>query len=404
MMGESATLNRYEAAFEALCDRRLRQSMYGECDVLMGDVLLTLHGEAHTARRSMELKLFRRNFIHYYEREVYPGIVRETLAPFLASGGMDLPEFGFRVNINLSASIAGVDREQSAEETEALLALVRKFSEGATLFHSTRDKAEVVDEVAAAMAVFDERFFQRSLARREALLTEHAAGRLAEEDLPRDVLTVLLANREAQGLSLETIRREVAFFMQAASHSTANAMVHAFHEIISWCREHPQDAERLATDVLFLQRCVHESLRLHPASPVAWRTTTCPFALPTGTDVAEGDSVVIDLAAANQDPAIFGADADRYNPHRTVAERKPPYALTFGVGLHTCFGRELAGGSLPTAATVAEEHPIGTVTNLLKTLFEHGAAPDPKHPPVPDPDTERANWKRYPVLFMRTPA
>jgi cytochrome P450 len=403
-MAGPATIDRYETAFEALCDRRLRQSMYSECDVLMRDVLLTLHGQTHTARRAMELKLFRRNFIHYYEREVYPGIVKETLDPFLAAGRVDLPEFGFRVNINLSASIAGIDREQSPAETEALLALVRKFSEGATLFHSTRDKAEVVAEVAEAMAAFDERFFQRSLARREALLAEHAAGSLAEEDLPRDVLTVLLANREAQGLDLATIRREVAFFMQAASHSTANSMVHAFHEITTWCRAHPEDAARLREDVLFLQRCVHESLRLHPASPVAWRTATCPFALPTGEDVGEDDSVVVDLAQANKDPAVFGDDADRYNPHRAVAERKPPYALTFGVGVHTCFGRELAGGSLPTADTVTEEHPIGTVSNLLKTLFAHGATPDPDRPPVPDPDTQRANWKHYPVLFLEAEA
>ena len=400
----TVAIDSYEAAFAALCDRRLRQSMYSECDVLMRDVLLTLHGQTHTARRAMELQLFRRNFIHYYEREVYPGIVDETLAPYLAAGHADLPDFGFRVNINLSASIAGIDREHSPEETEVLLALVRKFSEGATLFHSTRNKAEVVEEVGAAMDVFDERFFQPSLARREALLAEQAAGNLTEEELPRDVLTVLLVNREEQGLDLATIRREVAFFMQAASHSTANSTVHAFHEVSSWAREHPEDAARLPGDVLFLQRCVHESLRLHPASPVAWRSVTCPMSLPDGESVDEGDSVVVKLAEANQDRELYGDDADRYNPHREVSGRKPPYALTFGVGVHTCFGRELAGGSLPTADTQPDTHPIGTVTNLLKTLLENGAVADPDNPPVPDPDTERANWKHYPVLFREVTA
>ncbi|MEO1082559.1 MAG: cytochrome P450 [Pseudomonadota bacterium] len=395
----TVSIDRYEAAFAALCDRRLRQSMYSECDVLMRDVLLTLHGQTHTARRAVELQLFRRNFIHYYEREVYPDIVRETLGPYLAAGRADLPDFGFRVNINLSASIAGIDREHTPEETEALLTLVRKFSEGATLFHSTRNKAEVVEEVGAAMDLFDERFFQHSLARREAMLAAKAEGKLADEELPRDVLTVLLANREEQGLDLETIRREVAFFLQAASHSTANSTVHAFHEISCWTREHPEDAARLPDDVLFLQRCVHESLRLHPASPVAWRSVTCPMSLPAGESVNEGDSVVVKLAHANQDEALYGEDADRYNPHREVSGRKPPYALTFGVGVHTCFGRELAGGSLPTAETQPAEHPIGTVTNLVKTLLDNGATADPDNPPVADPDTERANWKHYPVLF-----
>lgn len=400
-MTDPATIDQYENAFETLCDRRLRQSMYSECDVLMKDVLLTLHGEPHKARRGMELKLFRRDFIRYYEREVYPNIVQETLQPYLELGGVDLPEFGFRVNINLSASIAGIDRDGTTAETEELLALVRKFSEGATLFHSTRDKQEVVDEVSDAMRLFDEKFFEPSRQRREALIARQLAGELSEDDLPRDMLTVLLANQSAQDLDLATIRREVAFFMQAASHSTANSMVHAFHEITSWCRKHPEDAARLPGDTLFLQRCVHESLRLHPASPVAWRTATCPFALPTGTEVDENDSVVVNLQQANKDATIFGDDADSYNPHRTVAARKPPYGLTFGVGVHTCFGRELAGGALPTADTEPGSHPIGTVTNLLKTLLVHGATPDPANPPVADRDTQRANWSHYSVLFSK---
>lgn len=400
-MTEPYSIENYAEAFAALCDHRLRQSMYGECEILMGNVLLTLHGESHKERRATELQLFRRNFIRYYEREVYPGVVQETLQPYLEKGSLDLPEFGLRVNINLSASIAGIDREYSAEETEMLLAIVRKFSEGATLFHSTRDKQKVVEEVSAAMSEFDKNFFEGSLRRREALIERLAAGEISETDLPRDVLTVLLVNREKQGLDIATIRREVAFFMQAASHSTANSMVHAFHEIAGWCREHPADASRLPQDVLFLQRCVHESLRLHPASPVAWRRAICPFALPTGDDVEENTAVVVDLEKANRDPAIFGDDANCFNPHRTVAARKPPYGLTFGVGVHTCFGRELAGGALPTTDSIPDEHPTGTVTNLLKTLLDYGATPDPVRPPVPDKDTQRVNWSHYPVLLKR---
>ena len=126
----------YQDAFSALCDRRLVQSMYGECDVLLERVLLTLHGEAHTGHRAIEWKLFRRDFARYYESEVYPNTLSRTLAPYLQQGHLDLPEFGFRVNINLSADIAGIDRTQaSPEETDTLVRLTRKFSEGATLFH-----------------------------------------------------------------------------------------------------------------------------------------------------------------------------------------------------------------------------------------------------------------------------
>jgi len=396
------TVTGYQESLKALCDPRLMQSMYSECDELMERVLLTLHGDEHAHRRVMELQLFRRDFLRYYEKEVYPKTLSATLQPYLAAGKMDLHEFGLRVNLNLSADIAGIDRtSESQEETDCLLAVVKKFGEGATLFHSTRNKQEVREEVAAALALLDQRFLRASWARREKILEEIAAGRLPEEDAPRDILTVLLRNREAQQLDDAMIRREVAFFLQAATHSSANAMVHAFHHITAWCDAHPEDLIRIAEDSLFLQRCVHESLRLHPASPVAWRTAHCPMSLPDGQSVQEGESVMINLELSNREPHLFGHDASEFNPHRRVEGRIPPYALTFGVGIHTCFGRDLAGGSLPKEGVDPSTHHHGTLTRLLQSLFAHGARPDPEDPPSLDAATQRNHWGRYPILINK---
>jgi len=397
-MTEATRIGGYHSAHEALCDRRLIQSMYNECDVLMDRVLLTLHGEAHAHRRAIEWRLFRRDFARYYEREVYPATLAQTLAPYLASGRMDLPEFGFRVNINLSSDIAGIDRTEGSEsETSALVAYTRKFSEGATLFHSTRDKNVVRGEVANALQAFKEQFFEPSKTRRESLLCRIAAGELAEESAPRDILTVLLANRDEQDLNDDMILREVAFFMQAGSHSSANALTHCFHEITQWCLTHPEDRARLATDDAFLQRCVHESLRLHPASNVAWRTASEPFTLADGTDIPAGGTVIIDLMSANLEPELFGEDAASFNPHREIAHRIPPFGLTFGIGIHTCFGRDIAGG-LGQTKDVAQAPHIGTLSNLLKSLLANHARPDPEAPPVADTATERPNWGSYPLL------
>ena len=397
-MTEATRIGGYHSAHEALCDHRLIQSMYNECDVLMDRVLLTLHGEAHAHRRAIEWRLFRRDFARYYEREVYPATLAQTLAPYLASGRMDLPEFGFRVNINLSSDVAGIDRTEGSEsETSALVAYTRKFSEGATLFHSTRDKNVVRGEVANALQGFKEQFFEPSKIRRESLLRRIAAGELAEESAPRDILTVLLANRDEQDLNDDMILREVAFFMQAGSHSSANALTHCFHEITQWCLTHPEDRARLATDDAFLQRCVHESLRLHPASNVAWRTASEPLTLADGTDIPAGGTVIIDLMSANLEPELFGEDAASFNPHREVAHRIPPFGLTFGIGIHTCFGRDIAGG-LGQTKDVAQAPHIGTLSNLLKSLLANHARPDPEAPPVADTATERPNWGSYPLL------
>lgn len=404
-MKKAVTISKYQQAFDTLCNRDLVQSLYGECRDLMDGVLLTLHGQQHTARRNIEFKLFRRDFIRYYEKEIYPLTARAAIEPYRQRGYMDLIDFGYRVNMNLTADFSGIDRPRgSAQETEQLLDIVKKFSEGATLFHSTRDKDEVRAEVREAMALFDQVFFQPSKQRREQLLRDCQNGDISADDLPRDVLMILLQhNAEAQlpeaQLSEAMMRREIAFFLQAGAHSTGNSMVHAFDEISRWCDRHPQDRERIDRDPLFLQRCVHESLRLHPASPVAWRTAACPLSLPSGDEVEAGRQVIVDLQAANTDTDIFGADAHLYNPHRQLESRCPPYALTFGIGVHTCFGRDLAGGSVPRGEVDRDRHYLGTLTRLLATLFDNGVVPDPHNPPQRDADTERNNWGRYPVVF-----
>ena len=87
-------------------------------------------------------------------------------------------------------------------------------------------------------------------------------------------------------------------------------------------------------------------------------------------DAAEGDSVVIDLMSANREAPLFGEDAETFNPHRTVAARIPPFGLSFGIGIHTCFGRDIAGG-LGNTKTEGEAPHLGTLTNLLKNLMQH---------------------------------
>ena len=191
--------------------------------------------------------------------------------------GFRLIDCGYRVTLNLTADFAGIDRpEQSPAETEALLHCVKRFSEAATVFHSKRPHAEVIREAGEALEAFDARFLTPSRPRREEALAAFAGGRIDEEALPRDVLTVLLRSYTDLGLTPAVLRREIAFYMQAGAHSTANSTVHAMHHILDWCDTHPGSREELLADRLLLQRFVHESLRLHPASPVARRHAGCP--------------------------------------------------------------------------------------------------------------------------------
>src|SRR5262249_37911842 len=157
--------------------------------------------------RMLEFRVFRRDFFRYYETEVFPRTLSETMAAPLAAGKADLVDLGYRVTMNLTADFAGIDRpRRDAQETRELLDLVMTFSEGATLVPSTRDKEEVRREVRAALARFEDAFFAPSVARRQALLKDFEAGRITEDDLPRDVLTVLLRNEDRVELPRELLR------------------------------------------------------------------------------------------------------------------------------------------------------------------------------------------------------
>jgi len=392
-----------EEVAEVLRHPDLAQALYDEGAVIMDKVLLTLHGEEHRKRRMLELRVFRRDFFRYYENEVFPPTLEQTMAPALAAGNADLVDLGYRVTMNLTADFAGIDRpRRDAGETRELLDLVHTFSEGATLVHSTRDRDEVRSEVRDALVRFDATFLAPSVARRAHLLQEFEAGRRGEDGLPRDVLMVLLRNEDKLELSRELLRREIAFYLQAGSHSTANSTVHALHEILSWVDGTPADLARIRTDPLFLQRCIHESLRLHPASPVSWRKAMRPVTLCGGSPVGAGDRVVADLAAANRQTASFGEDAASFNPHRPIPPGLMPWGQTFGGGLHACLGRELDGGVLPRADADPAAHQYGVITLFVRRLLAEGARRDPADPPTPATHTERPNWGRYPILFDRS--
>jgi cytochrome P450 len=384
----------------ALCHPDLAQALYDEGRVIMEDVLLTLHGEAHRKRRLLEFGVFRRNFFKYYEQGIFMATLDETIAPDLAAGRSELVDLGYRVTMNITADFAGVDRPaRSAAETAELRRLVAIFSEGATLVHSTRDKEAVRAEVRAALADFGPAFLDPSIARRRALLDRFAAGEIGEDDLPRDVLTVILRHGDPAEFTPAMIRREIAFYLQAGAHSTANSTIHAFHDLTTWAAAHPEDGARMRDDPLFLQRCVHESLRLHPASPVALRRALCPVTLAGAGDLPEGALVALDLHMANRDPAVFGPDADRFNPHRTIPAGHLPFGLTFGIGTHSCLGRDLDGGVVPKGRVDPEAHQFGTITRFIARLLAEGARPDPDDPPRRAEHTARENWGHYPIVF-----
>ena len=398
---EAIVLTGWQQAREAYRSKDLRQAMYDEGAVIMEDCLLVLHGEAHRRRRRVENRLFRRETFAHWERRILGETLEAVLAPYVTAGRADLRALGYRAAISLTATIAGVDHDPAnVAHTSRLEDFVRSFSAGATLAHSTRDPDEVRREVREQLETFRTGMLGDSLDRRRQLLARLATGEIAEEDLPSDVATLLLRHQEALEISPPVIEREICFYLQAGAHSTADTYTHALDELFRRSGTHPEDLARAADDPAFAQRCVHESLRLNPASPVAWRRPLRTVELRDGTVLPEGSTVVIDLATVNRDPEVWGPDAGVFNPRRPVPEGTNAWGLSFGAGAHACIGAELDGGmELIGDGMPDDDHLYGTVAVMVAATLAAGGRPDPHSPPVQDPTTRRTHFSSYPIVF-----
>ena len=146
------------------------------------------------------------------------------------------------------------------------------------------------EEVRDALKEFDKNFLTPSIERRKAIIKQGSG-----EDLPNDILTVLLVNDDQLNMPYDVLQREIAFYLLAGAQTSIHSLVHVFHEIHSWLKENPEREDDIKNDPIFVQKCFLESTRLHPSSPVALRKPVCPVQLPGNKNANEDDSVVIDL-------------------------------------------------------------------------------------------------------------
>lgn len=403
------SLTRFADAREAYRHKGLRQALYDEGHRLMDGVIVNLHGSAHLDRRRLENRLFRRDTFAWYEAERIPAIIDDVLVPAVRSGRGDLLPMARRTMLTLSLMVAGVDRRQQddpearARELDEIYAVMDRLARASTVAHAVGDKATIIADGDRALAEFARDFFEPSRQRRVEILEAFAAGEIGEEELPKDVLTTLLRNQDRLELPADTVLRETAYFPWVGSHSTSNQLVHAMHHVFEWIERRPGDRRRLIAEPLLLQRFVHESLRLHPASPVSLRIAVEDLELKSGIGIRSGDTLVIRLDEVNRDPEVWGSDADDFVPTRTLPDGVMPWGLSFGHGVHACLGQELAGGveylDRLEGSDVPIGHLVGAITVMARSMLSAGARPDRSRPPQSDTSTTRQVWGSYPVLF-----
>lgn len=399
---QTIELNDYRVCEKALLEPDLKQALYDEGAILMDRVLVCLHGQEHRERRILEMRVFRRNFFRYYEHEVIPKVFDEVMQPYLEAGKGDVVDIGYHLMVYLAIAFAGIDPQtQTRDEFDDLVRMLRVFGLAATLGQSKVDREEGKRQIAETLEEFDKKFFAPSVDRRQTLIDRFNAGEIGEDELPMDVLTVLLRNEDKLDIDRDMILREVGFYFLAGAHTSVHSLGHVMHHLLTWCEAHPEDRQKLIDDDALTQRFVHESFRLHPSSPVSKRVALSKLEFMSGDKAGEGDTVVINLQQANRDTKIFGDDAAEFNPYRETPKGVLETGITFGIGMHSCLGKNLAAGTLPKSGETLdpEKRQLGMVTWVARGLLRSGAVKDPDNPGYLDPTITRETWAEYPILF-----
>lgn len=399
----SVRLHTWADARDALRHRDLRQGLYDEGANLMDGVIVNLHGADHLARRRLENRLFRRDTFVKWEHELIPHLIDSVFSQLDDPSTGDLVAIARRTMMRLSSLVAGIDIEADIDSFNHMSALMSRLAAASTVVHATGDKAEIIRSGDDALSEFVRTFLLPARKRREALIAKADSTEIEWSDLPSDVLTVLLSNQDNLDLPDAVIAREIAYFPWVGSHSTSAALVHVMHHCFTWEKENPGTLTQLAHNRQLLQRFVHESLRLHPASPEATRIATHALRLASGVDIDENSLVVIDMVSANRDVSIFGVTANEFNPHRDIPEGVARWGLTFGTGFHACLGQELAGG-LALDQQLAGAELFGAITVIVEAILRRGGRPHPTLACEMDTATRRPVWRNYPVTFTEEKA
>ncbi|MET7441653.1 cytochrome P450 [Streptomyces sp. NPDC004082] len=161
-------------------------------------------------------------------------------------------------------------------------------------------------------------------------ILEHIRNRRAH---PGDDLTSKLLAAEVDGVRMAD--QEIVGFVAlllVAGHITTTALL---GNAVGTFDRHPGSLAALRADPGGLPDAIEEVLRWLPPFPELGRRVTRPVVL-GGHEIPTDSLVMVNLGAANRDPARFAS------PDVLDLRRSPNPHLTFGHGIHFCFGAPLA--------------------------------------------------------------
>ena len=155
---------------------------------------------------------------------------------------------------------------------------------------------------------------------------------------PSDDLMTDLLNAEFEdetGTTRRLTRDEVLMYVSVVSgagNETTNRLIGWMGKVLA---EHPEQRRELVEDRSLVPNAIEELLRFEPPTPHVARYVARDVEL-HGQTVPAGSAMICLSGSANRDDTKY-PDADRFDIHRESGQH-----LTFGYGIHSCLGANLA--------------------------------------------------------------
>ncbi len=180
-----------------------------------------------------------------------------------------------------------------------------------------------------------------------------------------DLVTALIRARDGEERLTQPELLSSIFQLIVAGHdTTTNLIGNGMVALLT----HPEELHRLQADPDLLGDAVEELLRFDPPAPHAtFRYTTEAVEL-GGQTIPTGSQVIVNLAAANRDPALNA------NPNGLDLARDVGRHMAFGHGIHFCLGARLARMEGHVAlGTLVRRFPEMRLAVPVETLhWDHG--------------------------------
>lgn len=158
---------------------------------------------------------------------------------------------------------------------------------------------------------------------------------IRKDEPPRgDMVDTIAAGVEYEGGEHSSWEEQVSVIVDLTFGGIATT-TYVMAGAINFLAEHPKERKWLAEHPEAIPRAVEEFVRVFPPVVALGRTCTHDVEV-AGTQMKEGDFVMLNYAAASRDPRVVD------DPTHIDINRETVLHSAFGVGVHRCIGSNLA--------------------------------------------------------------